>query len=172
MKYLYSQIDKENLDWFSNDMTVASLTEISLMKGDIRGLNTFVVNFIPACAFHNDSSGFKLPERRSSYYSFSDFFVQASQEIPPQGIVIRYRIMHNRWRKSNNAPDGIGNLYQVRRKTKGGKWNKYSYRVKRNVIYSGVQRVVPPSEKMFQKAIRLTFLTKLLRDGKIVLKIS
>ena len=177
MKYLYSQVDKDNIAWFSKDMSVASLTEITLVDGCIRGLNPFEIKFtypisviagrnksgkstilaMASCAFHNSQDGFKLPERKFSYYSFSDFFIQASQEIPPQGIFIRYRIMHNNWRKPPSSPDGTGNLYQERKKSKGGKWNKYSRRVRRNVVFFGVQRVVPPSEKSVSKSYRTLF---------------
>jgi predicted ATPase len=177
MKYLYSQVDKDNLTWFANDMSVATLSEVALIRGRIRGLHPFDIKFtypisviagrnrsgkstvlaIAACAFHNSQEGFILPERRCSYYSFSDFFIQASQEVPPQGIMIRYRIMSKNWRKSPRVPDGIGNLYQIRKKDKGGKWNKYSHRVGRNVVFFGVQRVVPPSEKSVSKSYRRFF---------------
>lgn len=177
MKYLYSQLDKDNLKWFANDMTVASLREIELRRGSLRGLSAFQVNFtypisvisgrnrsgkstilaMVACAFHNNKDGFKLPERRLTYYTFSDFFIQTSEEVPPEGVQIWYRIMHNRWRKSNRAPDGSGNLWQKREKRRRGKWSNYARRVNRNVVFLGVQRVVPHSEKSVSRSYRTYF---------------
>jgi len=177
VKYQYSQVDKDNFDWFANDVTVASLTEVSIEIGNLRGLNTSKIEFkypisviagrnrsgkstilaMVACAFHNKKDGFKLPERKVPYYTFSDFFIQSSEEIPPGGIVVRYRIMHNNWNKSPTAPNGIGNLYQVRTKKEKGKWNKYSRRVRRNVVSLGVHRVVPPSEKSVSRNYKSYF---------------
>jgi len=110
-----------------------------------------------ACAFHNSKEGFKLPERKLPYYTYSDFLIQSSEEIPPEGIFIRYRIMFNKWRESKRAPKGIGYLYQAHRKKKSGKWSKYARRVKRNVIFFGVQRVVPPYEKSVSRSYRYFF---------------
>jgi predicted ATPase len=175
--YLYSQVDHDNLNWFVNDMSVASLSEVVLFEGHLRGLSPFRIKFVypisviigrnrsgkstilamAACAFHSNEHGFKLPERKTSYYTFSDYFIQTSEEIPPEGIKIRYRIMHNNWRKSKDAPEGTGNLWQQREKKKGGKWSKYVQRVGRNVVYFGVQRVVPPSEKSVSKSYRTLF---------------
>ncbi|MBN1366541.1 MAG: ATP-binding protein [Dehalococcoidales bacterium] len=177
MKYLSSQVDKDNLGWFSNDMTVQSLSEIQLREGQLRGLGPFEIKFtypisaiagknrsgkstilaMAACAFHNSDDGFRLPERKASYYTFSDFFVQSSEEVPPQGIKILYRIMHDHWKISSRSPTGVGNLFQVRSKKRGGKWSKYARRVKRNVIFFGVQRVVPPSEKSVSRSYRSLF---------------
>jgi len=177
LKYSYSQVDKDNLAWFSGDMSVASLTELHLKDGHLRGLSPFKIQFtypisaiagknrsgkstilaMAACAFHNSKSGFKLPERRSPYYTFSDFFVQSAEEIPPQGIFIGYRIMYNKWLKSPRAPEGIGNCFQSRSKKKGGKWRRYANRVLRNVVFFGVQRVVPPYEKSVSRSYRSYF---------------
>lgn len=179
-KYRYSQVDKSNMKWFDNDMTNATLSEILLIEGKLRGLCAFQIEFkypisviagenrsgkstilaMVACAFHNASNGFKLPERKIPYYTFSDFFIQSSEEIPPDGILILYRIRHNRWRKSSRNPDGVGNLFQRREKKKGGKWNNYNRRVKRNVVFLGVQRVVPPSEKSVSKSYKSYFIDK------------
>ncbi|MBI4643310.1 MAG: AAA family ATPase [Deltaproteobacteria bacterium] len=177
MKYLYSQLDKDNFSWFAQDMSVASLTEIDLRRGSLRGLNGFQIKItypisviagknrsgkstilaMACCAFHNRKEGFKLPERRLTYYSFSDFFLQTSEEVPLEGIAIFYRIMHNNWKKSKYAPDGSGNLFQSRVKRRGGKWNNYDRRVKRNVVFLGVQRVVPHSEKSISTSYRTYF---------------
>jgi AAA15 family ATPase/GTPase len=177
MKYLYSQLDRDNLKWFSEDMTVASLTEITLSEGQVRGLSPFKIEIeypisviagrnrsgkstilaMAACAYHNKKDGFKLPERKYPYYTFSDFFVQTASEVPIEGIEIEYRFMYNNWRKGKEAPNGEGNLPQIRTKSKGGKWNKYSNRVYRTVVFFGVQRVVPPSEKSVSKVYRTYF---------------
>ncbi|MCF8130360.1 MAG: ATP-binding protein, partial [Deltaproteobacteria bacterium] len=177
MKYKYSKIDIDNLKWFKNDMSRATLSKIELLRGKLRGINRFEIEFdypisaiagengsgkstllaMAACAFHNSKDGFKLPERRLPYYTFSDFFLQSSEEVPPEGIVIRYRIKHDRWKKSQYAPDGVGNLYQKRSKKRGGKWSKYARRVKRNVVFFGIQRVVPHSEKSVSKSYRSYF---------------
>ncbi len=177
MKYQYSRVDTDNLNWFANDMTVASLIEASIEFGNLHGLNVSKIEFkypisviagrnrsgkstilaMVACAFHNKKDGFRLPERKVPYYTFSDLFIQSFEEIPPGGIGIQYRIMHDNWRKSTNVPDGIGNHYQVRYKKKEGKWNKYSRRVNRNVVFFGVLRVVPPSEKSVSRNYKAYF---------------
>ena len=179
MKYKYSKIDYDNLDWFANDMSRASLTEIDLREGTIRGLSKFLIEFnypisviagrngsgkstilaLAACAFHNKNKKFYMPERRLSYYTFSDFFIQTSEEIPPEGIIIWYRFRYDGWKKSKRAPNGIGNLYQNRKKKKGGKWNNYASRVNRCVIFLGIQRVVPHSEKSVSRSYRTYFKT-------------
>lgn len=177
MQYNYSQLDHDNFKWFANDMTKATLSEIQLCTGNLRGLHPFELVFsypisvisgpngsgkstilaMVACAYHNGPKGFRLPERRLSYYRYSDFFIQSSEEVPPEGIVIRCRFMHNNWRKSAQAPNGIGNLWQKHEKKKGGKWSNYSGRVRRNVVFLGIQRVVPPSEKTVSKSYRHFF---------------
>ncbi len=177
MKYKYSKLDKDNLKWFANDMSKATLTEIDIRKGNLRGLHHFNLQFnypisviagkngsgkstilaIAACAFHNTKKGFRLPERKTSYYTFSDFFIQTSEEVPPEGIEIWCRFRHDNWRKTKTNPTGTGNLYQTREKKKGGKWNNYSTRVKRNVVFLGIQRVVPHSEKSVSRSYRAYF---------------
>ena len=174
MDYKYSQIDKDNLEWFKRDDSKATLLSIHLEEGHLRGLSNFEISFeypisvisgkngagkstilaMAACAFHNDRNGFKLPQRKNSYYTFSDFFIQSDEELPPDGIKISYYILHDNWRKTNKHPDGKGIGRQIRRKKIGGKWNDYSERVKRNVVYYGVERIVPPSEKSVSKSYR------------------
>jgi len=177
MKYNYSGLDYSNLRWFENDMSKATLTEIDIRKGNIRGLSNFHIKFeypisviagkngsgkstvlaLAACAYHNDNKGFKLPKRKTSYYTYSDFFIQTSEEVPPEGIEIWYRFRHNRWKKSKRTPQGIGNCYQKRTKRKGGKWTNYCTRVNRNVVFLGIQRVVPHAEKSVSKSYRTYF---------------
>jgi predicted ATP-dependent endonuclease of OLD family len=167
MSYKYSQIDKDNLNWFPKDDTKATLLTIKLDDGHIRGLYDFELEFkypisviagkngsgkstilaLAACAFHNAKDGFEFPGRNNTYYTFSNFFIQSNEEIPPDGISIKYKILHNNWR---NTPNGPG--WQIRKKKIKGKWNKYSSRVKRNVVFFGIDRVVPHSEKSVSKS--------------------
>lgn len=57
-------------------------------------------------------------------------------------------------------PDGVGVGWQSRVKNKGGKWNKYSRRVRRNVVFFGIERVVPHSEKSVSRSYRRAFTEK------------
>lgn len=172
MPYRASQTDKSNTKWFENDTSRQSLKSISLQKGTIRGLTKFSLDFtypitaisgsngsgkstvlaLAACAYHNDRKGFIPPLRNKSYYTFHDFFVQSSAEAPVEGVEIRYGILHNNWRRRD---PGLG--FQSRKKKKSGKWNNYDSRVNRNVVYFGVQRVVPHYERSTHKSYRSKF---------------
>lgn len=107
---------------------------------------------LAACAYHNTKSGYKGAGRKNSYYTFSDFFIQSSDELPPQGIVINHHISYNNWRNSNPCI-----AHQSRKKSVGGKWNNYDTRVNRNVAYFGVSRVVPHFERSTHKSYRSRF---------------
>lgn len=177
MKYLYSHIDEKNLDWFLRDMSRGTLVTIQIRRGRIRGITDLDISFrypisviagvngsgkstvlaLAACAYHNVSKGFRLLGRRTPYYTMSDFFVQSSEEVPPEGINIWYEFLHNNWRKSSRFPNGIGQAWQSRTKKKGGKWSKYSRRVGRNVVFFGIERVVPHSERSVSKSYRHYF---------------
>lgn len=172
MSYSRSQIDKNNFKWFSADNTRQSLVSISLVEGKIRGLTPFSINIeypitafsgsngsgkstmlaLAACAFHNKPSGYTPPLRNKTYYTFSDFFIQSANESNIEGVKIDYRILHNNWSTLKPGP-GV----QSRKKSKGGKWNDYAGRVKRNVIYFGIQRVVPHYERSTHKSYRAKF---------------
>jgi predicted ATPase len=172
MSYHESQTDRQNYGWFRTDNTRATLTAIALRQGHLRGLYPFEVELtypitafagengsgkstvlaISACAFHNNRRGFKLVERSKNYYTFSDFFVQAAGELPPEGIYIDYEILHNRWR---NSPPGVG--IQTSSKKTGGKWTNYDRRVRRNVIHFGTERVVTPNERSAHRSYRHRF---------------
>jgi len=175
MQYKYSRIDEDNFKWFAHDMSKASLSGIRLRLGDLRGLHPFTLEFsypisviagangsgkstilaMAACAYHNPSANaFRLPERRLPYYTFSDFFVQSSEEVPPEGIELLYRIKYNSWRKNGTCPTGVGDHWMEREKRKGGKWTEYATRARRNVVFLGIQRVVPPSERGVSKSYR------------------
>lgn len=172
MKYRESQNDKRLRQWFTNDYSRSLLRRFYLQLGEIRGINNIDISFeypitaiagrngagkstilaLACCAYHNAKSGFKLPKRTVAYYTFSDFFIQHSEEVPPQGIDIRYGIAHNKWRKSEYFPEGIGIGYQRRSKKHGGKWNDYAKRVNKNVVFLGIERIVPHSEKSQSKS--------------------
>ena len=165
-------MDRTNLRWFEKDGSRESLVSIALREGQVRGLSSFEVEVrypisaiagrngtgkssilaMAACAFHSQQV-----TARKSYYTFSDFFIQSSGELGPQGVLIEYRI---RGMKSGKA---IDNLLQ-RKKPQGGKWTKYETRPKRNVVYIGFQRAVPFYESQVHKSYRRQFKPTLLDE--------
>ena len=172
MSYLYSNVDRKNFSWIAKDDTCATLQNITLTQGSMRGLTTFEMNLrypisviagengcgkstllaIASCAYHNRKNGYKPTGRMSAYYTFSDFFIQSREELPPEGIIINYLILHNNWR---GGESGAG--WQSRQKKRGGKWNNYDKRVSRNVVYFGIQRAVPHNERSTHKSYRSHF---------------
>lgn len=172
MSYKYSNLDRNNLGWFGKDNTRASLVDINLKKGNIRGLKPFRVKFkypisafsgvngsgkstilaLSACAYHGKPDGYIPPLRSQNYYTFRDFFIQSSNEVPFGGVEILYGFLHNNW---NRMKDGLA--FQKRKKRQGGRWNDYKTRVPRNVVYFGVQRVVPYFERSVHKSYRNRF---------------
>lgn len=175
--YRYSQLDNSNFGWFKKDVTRNTLLGLSLAEGSLRGLSDFKMEFaypisaiagvngsgkstilaMVACAFHNKADGFKLPTRDSSYYTFGDFFVQSAEEVPPEGIRIECQILSDQWAPTPEMPDGKGAEWQERVKPKGGKWNNYRSRVDRNVIFAGLERFVPHSERSTSRTYRKNF---------------
>jgi energy-coupling factor transporter ATP-binding protein EcfA2 len=107
---------------------------------------------LAACAFHNKKDGYCVAGRRNNYYTFSDFFIQSSGEIGPNGVEINYKIFNEKLDRSKEKGQ-----VQVRRKPKGGKWNNYEARSARNVIYFGVQRVVPFFERATHRSYKMNF---------------
>lgn len=176
MSYLYSQTDKTNLGWFDKDNSKATLLGFEIVAGELRGLDDLKIKFkypitaisgkngtgkstilaCIACAFHNTPSGFKTLNRKSTYYTFSDFFVQSSEEEPLAYLNLRYEILYDGWRKSSRIPSGVGVGLQSRWKLLG-RWNNYRSRVHRNVVFCGIERVVPHSEKSVSKSYRRAF---------------
>ena len=172
MKYNHSDVDEKNSKWFANDSTKHSLARISLVSGTMRGLSPFDLDLnypimaiagangagkstllaLAACAFHNKKEGYCVAGRKNNYYTFSDFFIQSSDEVGPNDVEINYKIFNE---KNKKLKDGA--QIQVRRKPKGGKWNKYQARSARNVIYFGIQRVVPFFERTTHKSYRMNF---------------
>lgn len=177
MRYRYSNLDKKNSKWFKNDFTKKTLRKIDIRVGSIRGLKDISFNLeypvvaisgkngsgkstalaLAACGFHNRKNGFKRLGRKKTYYTFSDFFIQTEEEVPPEGIGILYGIMHEKWfnKKTQETETKIGT--QLRKKKRGGRWNNYDLRVKRDVVYFGIDRVVPHSEKSVSKSYRKRF---------------
>lgn len=177
MKFQQSHRDKKLREWFQSDFTKSLLRSIELEKGVFRGLNALNIEFsypitaicgkngagkstitaLACCAFHNRADGYKLPKRRNSYYTFSDFFVQHPTETPPSDVSIKYGIASNRWKPTTALPDGRGLGYQRRSKTKGGKWNDYDTRANRTVVFLGIERVVPHTERSQSRSYSRTF---------------
>ncbi|WP_458367446.1 ATP-dependent nuclease [Burkholderia pseudomallei] len=178
MSYKYSKLDARNRDWFASDNSRQSLMKIVLREGSLRSLKPCAVEFrypftaiagkngsgkstllaIAACAFHNSDSELPgFPGRKHDYYTFSDFFVQSAEEVTPEGITIAYHIRHDAWRESSHLPSGVGLGRQVRQKKRGGKWTEYSRRVHREVMFFGINRVVPHSERSGAVGHRATF---------------
>lgn len=178
MKYRESQKDKRLRKRFVNDHAHFLLRQIVLTEGKLRGLDALNIKFqypitaiagkngagkstilaLACCAYHNNKNGFKLPKRKNTYYTFSDFFIQHTEEVPPEGINIEYYIAHNKWKKSSSFPDGIGIGMQRRRKNKGGKWNDYADRVRKNVVFLGIERIVPHSERSQSRSYSRVFI--------------
>ncbi|PLS86425.1 MAG: hypothetical protein CYG60_07295 [Actinobacteria bacterium] len=172
MAFPYSDLNRRNAKWMKADNTCGTLSAVKLAHGRLRGLRPFEIKFeypiaaiagengagkstllaMAACAFHNSEDGFKLSDRANSYYTFSDFFVQSNDEVPPSGIAINYEIRHDRWRGADPGP-----RWQTRKKKVHGKWSDYKTRVKRNVVYFGLQRIVPHYERTTYKANRRRF---------------
>lgn len=177
MKYRESKRDKDLRAWFQGDMTKTLLRSIKLEVGAFRGLNSLDISFnypitaiagkngagkstilaLACCAFHNSSSGYRLPKRQKSYYTFSDFFVQHADEIPPQGVQVFYGIAYNNWKKDSSLPNGVGIAYQVRKKVKDGKWNDYDTRLARTVVFLGIERIVPHNERSQSRSYSKVF---------------
>lgn len=167
MKYRESQKDKQLRAWFTSDNSRALLRRIKLEQGVLRGLNALDIKFeypitaiagkngagkstilaLACCAFHARTGTFKLPKRKNTYYTFSDFFIQHASEVSPGGLAIRYYIAFDNWKPVPGLPDGVGIASQIRKKEKGGKWNDYDARVPRTVVFLGIERIVPHSER-------------------------
>lgn len=180
MKYKDDNNDLKLRSWFNNDYTQKLLKGMTLKDGEFRGLSSFSMKFkypitaiagkngagkstilaLACCGYHNETSGFKLPKRKTSYYTFSDFFIQHTDEIPPQGIKIEHHIAHDKWKKSEKYPNGEGVGKKTQLKKKGGRWSDYAKRTKRNVIFLGIERLVPHSERSQSRSYSKAFKTK------------
>ena len=177
MQYRYSQVDRKNLAWFEKDTSRATLLAIKVKKGNIRGLQKADFQFrypltaisgrngtgkttalaLAACAYHNDADGHNPLNRKYPYYTFSDFFIQSQDESPLEGVEILYEILYDNWNRSERMPTGVGRGWQKRWKRMGGKWNNYDLRVDRNVIFYGIERIVPHAERSVYRSYRRRF---------------
>lgn len=180
MAYRESNKDKALRHWFNNDYSKALLKRIRLKKGQFRGLNSLdlrlefpitvlagrngagksTVLALACCAFHNKKDGFRLPKRALPYYTFRDFFIQHADELAADGVEIEYYIAHDNWKKTEQLPNGIGLAYQKREKRKGGKWTDYDKRAPRNVVFFGIERIVPHSERSQSRSYSRAFKEK------------
>ena len=165
MSYALSQLDKDNFQWFSCDKSRNSLVAIEVDKGNIRGIFPCKINFsypisafvgengsgkstllaLAACAFHNHDT-FHQFSRKKSYFTYGDFFTFSPEETGIQGIEITYVIRH-----------ADGDIPNLRKKKPSGKWNDFNTRKYRNVIYLGINRIVPPSESSAHRSYRKSF---------------
>lgn len=177
MKYRESKIDKDLRGWFASDLSKALLKRIYIHKGHLRGVSSLDINFtypitafagvngagkstilaMACCAFHNTKGTFKLPRRKYPYYTFSDFFIQHREEQGPEGIEIYYSIAYDKWTKTERHPEGKGIGFQIRKKNKGGKWNDYDSRARRTVVFLGIERIVPHSERSQSRSYSKSF---------------
>lgn len=171
MPYLYSQSDRNNLKWFKNDGQHKTLTSIQLKSGKLRGLYPCTIEFsypisaiagrngagkstilaMACCAYHNRKEGYMPGDHNKTYYTFSDFFVGTIDEEKVEGIEIHYTF-RTILKNIKTGKKSAGRRSQVRKKRQGGKWNNYDDRYKRNVIFSGIQRIVPPSERKTERS--------------------
>jgi len=171
MEYLYSNLDDKNAKNFINNLENLTLKEI-LLTGNLRGLKNCSIVFdypisaisgkngtgkstilaLAACAYHNANDGFKPPLKKNSYYTFSDFFIQTASEIKQDGIIINY-IFLSKW--EGVIPDGPG-MFTMQKK-KNGKWSRYENRPIKNVVYLGIERLVPQHERQVYKTYRKKF---------------
>lgn len=183
MSYCYSQEDKNNLNWFQKDISAKSLISIELRTGTLRGLHPCKLEMeypisaiagkngsgkstllaMSCCAYHNGKNGYVPSDRFKPYYTFSDFFIQTADEVKVEGVEIWYGSV-NKWmdKKLKKNFDGIG--YQRKRKKKGGKWDKYERRPIRNVVFLGIQRIVPPSERKTERTYSGKFISVSLEE--------
>ena len=173
MKYEYSELDRKNLGWFPNDYTRATLISIKIL-GKLRSLSNLQVDFsypitaiagrngsgkttllgLAACAYGNNAKGYKLPGRKNSFYNHSDFFIQTPEDSK-LSVSIRYQFLHDKWR-SKKKEGRISAGWQEHNKWVGGRWG-YSRRVKRTVVYFGIDRIVPDAERSVSKSYKRHF---------------
>lgn len=183
MKYLESELDIKLHNSFENDYSHSNLRKIVLDEGTLRGLSKLDIKFdypitaiagqngsgkstimaLACCAYHNNKDGFKLSKRKNTYYTFSDFFIQHKDEVPPEGISISYQFAYNKVKKGPNMPVGNGLGWQRRWKKKDGRWSKYEKRVEKNVVFLGIERIVPHSERSQSRSYSRVF-----HDRKLV----
>ena len=177
MKYRETEEDKKLRKKFGASMDHAYLHSLGVRQGTFRGLSAFTLNMsypitaiagkngsgkssilaLACCAFHNVDEGFKMPRRALPYYTFKDFFIRHKDDPQQREVRIDYRIAFNNWTPSARFPQGIGVGLQARHKKANGRWNDYAKRVERNVIYLGIERVVPHFERSQSRSYSSVF---------------
>ena len=175
MPYQYSQLDRDNANWFANNLQPLTLEAIAIQGGKIRGVYPVYLNFeypitaiagrngsgkstmlaLACCAYHNTPRGYIPLDRTKPYYTFRDFFISTYDEEKPEGIVLSYCFLGD-WMNSKTG-ERYNHGWQTRKKRQGGKWTDYERRPKRNVVFLGIQRIVPPSEKKTERSYSSRF---------------
>ncbi|MGN6482470.1 ATP-dependent nuclease [Luteibacter sp.] len=176
MKYRESETDKRLRAKFGS-LEHAYLRRVILSEGSFRGLTELDIEFdypitaisgkngsgkssilaLACCAFHNHERGFRLPRRSTPYYTFKDFYIRHKDDPKQRDVTIEYHIAYNEWSPSPGLPDGKGIAFQERRKKADGKWNDYAARVHRDVVYFGIERVVPHFERSQSRSYSSSF---------------
>lgn len=177
MAYRYSQLDKSNREWFTQNQSCNSLKSLVIEKGYIRGITPSKLSFdypitaivgengsgkstwlsLVACAFHNNTNYFPQNRKRKqvkkprNYYTYGDFFTFSSEESGIATVEITAEYL---------ASGGIKK--DVRKKKQSGKWNDFKTRPKRAVAYLGINRIVPPSESNPHKSYKRSFTSTTL----------
>ncbi|WP_081424702.1 AAA family ATPase [Deinococcus soli (ex Cha et al. 2016)] len=163
MSYSISSLDNKNFEWFSKNPNCKSLKSIEVSYGKIRQIQSIEIDFkypitaiagkngsgkstllaIIACAYHNKQNGYNPYKGKNTYYTFKDFFIETQTDTPMDDhILIRYGIYYNKWRqnKSDQNQERIG--FQSRKRSYK-KWNDYSTRISRNVVFISTDRIAP-----------------------------
>ena len=177
MKYRETEDDKKLRKKFTASMDHAYLRQLGVKTGTFRGLSPFNLEMtypitaiagkngsgkssvlaLACCAFHNGDHGFKMPRRALPYYTFKDFFIRHRDDPSQKEVRVVYSIAHNNWTQSARLPEGVGVGVQARHKKANGRWNDYASRVERNVIYLGIERVVPHFERSQSRSYSAIF---------------
>jgi predicted ATPase len=164
VSYQRTQVDEKNFSWFKNNKSVNSLVSIKVAGGSIRGVFPCEIKFVypisclvgvngsgkstllalAACAFHNEARDFTPISRENRfYYTFRDFFFFTPREQNLKNLTITNRILED-----------SGNKDKSYRQQPSGRWQDYSRRANRRVVFFGINRIVPPSENSSARANR------------------
>lgn len=171
--YSESQIDKDNLKWFSAIKNINTLKSLVVSGSSLRGLHPTTLKFeypitaivgangsgkstalaLAACAFHNSSSicpsslAIHSGKSARNYYTMSDFFAFTSNE---HGLTQNIEI--------TAAYLGIsGEATNTRKKKPSGKWRDNKNRPPRVVSFLGLNRILPPAESTTHRNYRRLF---------------
>lgn len=170
-----SKIDMENTHRFGSNQKAHSLMGIQIVHGSIRGLGGISVEFkypitaiagrngagktsllgIAACAYHNSADGFNPLERQYPWYTAKDFLVQASTDAPVKDLKIVYEYLTDQTQKKTLEPvSGRPGRYRLQR-VKKLHWPDNAVRIHRDVVFMGINRIVPRNElSIFRNSLR------------------